>query len=198
MVKNRKSQKLTKKTRVILATLSVAVILAGTIAALELTNTIDIFKSDTPSEKVSTAKTTSTAETAQPDFTDGDEREIKEPTTKSEAVVTDTKGTAAATPESQWSKSANGNITVYSPAKNTPIKNGSTISGAATASTVSFRLIDNVSGVVSQGQLQVVNGKFSGTLSFSSTATQGRLDIFNTKADGSEINVVEIPVRIQQ
>ena len=142
------------------------------------------------------AKTTSTAESAQSDFSDGDDRQPQVTTPKTEGTVSDNNGAVGSVPSSsQWSSSKSGAVTAYSPAKNSKVTNGSAISGSATGSRVSFRIIDNVSGVISQGELSVVGGKFSGTLSFSTTATEGRLDLFTTRADGVEENNVEIPVR---
>jgi hypothetical protein len=142
------------------------------------------------------ARTTSKQPTAQSTFTGGEPRSTTT-ATKDEGIVTDTKGSKAdtATPESSWTKSSSGNVVVYSPAQNSVLKSGETLSGSATASRVSFRLIDNVSGVISQGSISVVNGKFSGTFDFDSKATEGRVDVFTVAPDGTESNNVSIPVK---
>lgn len=143
------------------------------------------------------AKTTSEAPTAQTDFTNGNDRPIVQ-NSKTEGTVRDNNGNISSTPpESQWSKSVSGEITVYSPPKNSVLVSGGTLSGASTLSKVSYRLIDDVSGVISSGDISVVNGKFSGTFDFATSGSQGRLDIFSTNDTGKESNNVEIPIRFK-
>jgi hypothetical protein len=60
---------------------------------------------------------------------------------------------------------------------------------------VQYRVIDSNSGVIATGNLKVVDGKFSGIVTYSSTATEGRIDIFAVKQDGTEYANVELPVR---
>lgn len=145
------------------------------------------------------AKTTSTSPTAQEGYTDGNDRPIQETNReKGDAVISDNQGSISQIPEeSSWTTSSTGQITLYSPSKNQLIKNGGSISGQSSLSAVSFRIIDDVSGEISTGQLSVVNGKFSGIISFSTTASEGRLDIFGTKSDGGEFSNVEVPVRFK-
>lgn len=141
------------------------------------------------------AKTTSTAPSAQEDFTDGSNREISR-NEKNEGQVQDTSGNVASIPsQDQWSVSPNGAITVYSPAKSSIIKSGDLLSGSSSLPKVYYRLIDNVSGVIAQGSLSVINGKFSGNFNFTTTGTSGRLDIYNADADGVESSNIEIPIR---
>jgi hypothetical protein len=141
-------------------------------------------------------KTTSTAETAQSDFTGGNERPVQEANKdKGDAIVSDNSGSISVVPdESNWTTSASKEITLYSPSQNQLIKNGDSISGESTLSVVSFRIIDDISGVIAMGELSVVNGKFSGDISFSTSAASGRLDIFGTRADGGEFSNIEVPV----
>lgn len=141
------------------------------------------------------AKTTSLAPTAQENFTDGDDREVGEARDRGEAKVIDNQGSIDNTPdESSWTSSSTGEITLYSPSDNQRLENGSLISGETTLSDVYFRIIDNVSGVISEGKLSVVSGKFSGNVSFSTSATEGRLDVYSTRSDGAEFSNIEIPV----
>lgn len=186
-----------RKTPKRMIALGVVVAVIAVVGILEATNTTNlIFKSR--QHKDTTTKTTSDAPTAQEDFAQGDDREPNTNTESGEAMISDTNGEISSIPaENQWTSSANNAITVYSPAKNTTVVNGSVISGRSDSSTVSFRLIDNISGVIAQGELKVVNGTFSGKLSFATTATEGRLDIFNTKTDGVEFNNVEVPIRFK-
>lgn len=93
--------------------------------------------------------------------------------------------------------STTGEITVFSPGMNSLVKSGQSISGESKLSRVNFRIIDSISGVIASGELAVVNGKFSGTTSYTTNAKEGRIDIFGTKADGTEFSNIEIPVRFQ-
>jgi hypothetical protein len=150
-----------------------------------------------PSPLPTDAKTTSTAPTAQENFTGGDNREARSQP-QNEGTATDTGGIITEQPaQDAWSVSSSGQITLYSPSKNSLFQNGDVISGASTLSTVNFRLIDDVSGVIAEGSLGVVNGKFSGKFSFSTTGTNGRLDIFSIDTGGIENNNVEVPVRFK-
>jgi cytoskeletal protein RodZ len=145
------------------------------------------------------AKTTSLAPSAQEDFTSGDERPVSESNPdKGEAYVTDSQGNVSnVTDQSQWTRSQSGEITVYSPTTNQLINNSDVLSGESSLPKVSFRIIDDVSGVISTGELSVVNGKFSGNLSFTTTASAGRVDIFGAREDGSEFSNVEVGVRFK-
>lgn len=145
-------------------------------------------------------QTTSTAQTAQSDFTGGDKREPGSTTTdnKGSAEVSDTGGQDIS--ESQSSthiSSVTGEITVHSPQKDGYISSGDLLSGTSKLSEVSYRIIDSVSGVIASGKLGVVKGKFSGTINFSSSASEGRIDIFGTKTDGSEYSNIEIPIKFK-
>lgn len=147
----------------------------------------------------SISKTTSTAPSAQEEFTGATERPVLEPSSeKGEAYVSDNQGQSEIIPDkSQWTTSHSGQIIVYSPSNNQLLQKGDLISGESSLSTVSFRIIDNVSGVISEGQLTVVNGKFSGSVGFSTTATEGRLDIYSSSEDGIESSNIGIPVRFK-
>lgn len=108
---------------------------------------------------------------------------------------TDTNGQAAAnTNSSQWITSASGNITVEQPIANAAIQSGNTLSGTAKVSSVNYRLVDNSVGVISEGTLSVVNGKFSGNLNFTPHSSGGRLDVFSTAPNGAELNEIEIAI----
>jgi hypothetical protein len=133
-----------------------------------------------------------------PAFTDGTDRGIAAPIERN-GGITDTSGEDAddSQPGSKPLVSDSGKITVYQPTTEALIQSGSTISGLSSNSSVSFRIIDDVIGVIGTGSLKVVDGKFSGKFSFESEGTEGRVDIFSTLASGREVDVVEIPVRYQ-
>lgn len=185
-----------KNKKIILGITIAVVMVAVAIGSLELTNKTHFFGSDKVIDEKT--KTTSTAPTAQKDFTGGDDRHPSTNTSKGEGTVSDTQGNVTNIPPSnQWTSSPNGVITVYSPGNSALVTNGSSLSGKANSAKVSFRLIDDVSGVIAQGELSVVNGSFSGTFNFSTTATNGRLDVFNTQPDGVEFNNTEVPIRFK-
>ena len=145
------------------------------------------------------AKTTSLAPTADENFSTGNDRpEQGLNSDKGEAIISDNQGSIDNIPnESNWIKSATGEITLYSPSENQLIKNGDVISGESELSSVSFRIIDDLSGLISTGELAVVDNKFSGTISFSTTATAGRLDIYGSRSDGVEFSNIEVRVRFK-
>jgi hypothetical protein len=108
---------------------------------------------------------------------------------------TDTNGKATSTTNSsQWITSTSGVITVEQPIANATVQSGNVLSGAAKVSAVSYTLIDNSVGVISQGTLQVVNGKFSGTLNFTPHASSGQLDVYSTGSNGVELNEIQISI----
>lgn len=151
---------------------------------------------DTPDKTATSSgvETTSKAPTAQSSFTDGDNRQPL-PTSSNEGTVTDNNGSIASIPpENEWTTSKDAKITVYSPAKDSVVESGDRVTGTSTLERVAFRLIDDVTGVIAEGTIGVRNGKFSGTLNYTTTAETGRLDIYTTRSDGAESSVVEIPI----
>ena len=144
------------------------------------------------------AQTTSNTPSAQSSYSDGEYREpgntVHE--NQGEASVSDTGGRASSN-TSEPKTSSTGEITVYLPIANSVITSGQEISGISTLPRVHYRIIDNVTGVVASGSLEVVNGRFSGILNFSNAAQEGRVDIFATKSDFTEYSNVEIPVRFE-
>lgn len=146
------------------------------------------------------AKTTSTAETAQDDFSDGDAREPGNTLQEDggSAEISDTNGNLdASTPTDKSIVSKTGEITVYTPQKDSLVQSGQVVSGKSSLSKVTYRIIDSSSGMIAMGELKVVNGNFSGKLNFSTSASEGRLDIFGTRDDLSEFSNIEIPMRFK-
>jgi hypothetical protein len=159
---------------------------------LESTGSTRILSSLTGSNPVNTT------DPSQSDFTGEKEKEVLY-NNKEEGVVSDTKGKVDTTPaEDEWITSADKKISVYSPTANSILSSGSILSGQSTANIISFRLIDNISGVIAQGKISVVSGKFSGVFNFKTAATEGRLDVFFANDNGSESSIIEIPVRFNQ
>ncbi|MEJ0072828.1 MAG: hypothetical protein WDN27_01925 [Candidatus Saccharibacteria bacterium] len=158
-------------------------------------------ESTKPTPAGTTAKTTSKLPSAQGDFTGGDTKnDNRTPAADPNDSATDTGGSQPQqTPDSStWTKSPDGSsIVVMSPAANSLFASGDIVYGTSTASTVNYELEDNVSGVIMQGQANVVGGKFSVKFSFSTTGTTGRINVFNQAADDTESNNVSVNVRFQ-
>jgi len=176
--------------------LSIAVLVAAGLIILELRGTINLVGAKHPVDN--TSKTTSDAASAQSDFKAdaGDTKKPSQSSQQDEALVSDTGGGQTAQ-NSNPLNSRDGVISVYSPVDNSLFTSGSSLTGKATVSKVSYRLMDDVSGVTATGDLNVVNGSFSGKFSFSTKATQGRLDVFYTGNGGVEQSIIEIPVRFR-
>jgi len=116
----------------------------------------------------------------------------------SQGGAIDTGGTTTVTdaPQAGWTAATSGNIVVHSPANNSLLSTGDTIYGTALTDIVNYKLVDNDSGVIAQGQLSVVNGTFSGILMFRPSSNAGILKIFSyNQSTGAEENRVEITVR---
>lgn len=103
--------------------------------------------------------------------------------------------TAATTNSSQWVTSKSGVITVEQPVANATLQNGDYLIGTAKVGTISFRLSDTSVGQIAAGNMQVVNGKFSGKLGFTAHSSAGELDVFSTNSKGVELNEIQIAVR---
>lgn len=178
--------------------------LLGTLFILEKTGTTDLVKTPSFLKRTSAnenmkAQTTSTAPSAQSDYTSSDTTKDAGNTlneNKGQAGVNDTSGQSSSNTTSPRTSST-GQITVYLPLDNTIVKSGQELSGTSNLTQVSYRVVDNISGVIGEGTLNVVDGKFSGTLSVKSNATEGRIDVFGTKSDLTEFSNIKIPVRFQ-
>lgn len=182
-----------------LTSLGVIIAAGGTIAGLELSNTTHWFHKGPNKVNVITQAGNLSGDNKPKPAGAGQPPTNKTPTTNTGQNIggaSDTGGqTTTPSSGSQPITSASGNITVDQPSPNATISNGATLSGTATVSQVQFNLIDNNVGLIARGTLNVVNGKYSGTLNFNSSATSGRLDVFSTEPNGRQINEVEIAVK---
>ncbi len=196
--KNSKNRKLSRKRNNKKVALTAFSLLFLGIVGFFVLNRYWLSKNPKP-QSTQEAATTSTSPSAQDDYSDGDERQAQdENLDQGTATIKDNRGSISETPvQSKWTTSSTGQITLYSPNQNELLKNGDFITGESTLSVVSFRIIDDVSGVISTGQLSVIKGKFSGNISFSTSASTGRLDIYATKDDGAEFSNIEVPVRFK-
>lgn len=149
----------------------------------------------------SSTKTTSTVASAQSNFTSNDTTKVPGDTSARDKVsggITDTNGSSS-TPAnaSDSTSSSNGEIVVYAPTKNSLLTSGATVSGTSSLSKVSYRIVDTEVGMISTGTLNVVDGKFSGTIQFQTNAKSGQLDFFGTQNDGNEFDNLSIPVNFR-
>lgn len=96
--------------------------------------------------------------------------------------------------------SDSGNITLQSPGPGQTIGSGDRISGLAEADAVQYRIVDYERGVIAQGQMEVSNGTFSGSLSnFSPSGELGALEVYTfDEVTGTEKNRIEIEVGFRQ
>jgi hypothetical protein len=181
--------------------LGIFILIVLAFVMLEKTNTTDILRMNgrMPSLRSSEkkAETPSKAPTAQSNFTGGSERNTNT-TNAPEGIVNDQKGNIETIPqEAEWSRSSDDNLIVYSPARDSLLKNGQVLAGTSKAERIYFRLIDNINGTIAQGSVAVVNGRYSGSFTFTTDATSGQVDVFNQAYDGTESNNVSIPVRFR-
>jgi len=103
--------------------------------------------------------------------------------------------TGTTPPSSEWVSSSNGALTLQQPIANSTIQSGDTISGVANVSNVQFILTDSAVGLIDQGNLSVVNGKFSGTLQFTPYSGIGTLQVYYPNPNnGAEEDIVNISV----
>lgn len=175
------------------------VLVVGVLFLLEKKSIINLYKQKMPAATKEDAKTTSPTPTAQEDFQSGD---IREPGStldenRGSGGIADTSGSLSGIDTTNPVVSATGEISLYVPRKQSTMTSGHTVAGASSLKTVSYRLIDSVSGVIATGELQVINGKFSGKLDFKTSAKEGRLDIYASRMDGTEYSNIEIPLRFE-
>jgi hypothetical protein len=126
-----------------------------------------------------------------------DDKSSQTSNSASQGGAIDNQGAGTAqTPSSQWTSSESGAITLYSPTASSTLRSGGIISGTAKVGTVQYRLVDDQVGVLAQGSLSVVNGKFSGTLQFTPHSSSGKLSVFSFNGSGAEINRIEISLKL--
>lgn len=168
-------------------------LLVALMATLELTNTTHLFHKITPVSTPATSNVSSTKDLPSKSVNSGDKTSSTS-ASANQGSVTDKNGSAPSitSDSSKWSVSTSGAITVKQPLKNDVIASGVNLVGTSTTDQVQYRLIDNQTGVISQGPVNVVNGVFSANISLQSQSKSGRLDVFSTDSYGREINEVQI------
>jgi len=189
-----------KKKRVISYVLAGIILLIAALVVLELTGTTNLVgNKHGASADERELETTSKLPSAQSDYTGAnDDREAGNSVSEDEGSAAINDGAPGQSVDrSQRLASSSGEITVFGFSKGMLIQDGHTFAGESSLGNVSFRVIDSTSGVIASGVLNVVNGQFSGALSVKTGATEGRLDFYGTKADGSEFSSIEIPIRFK-
>lgn len=179
--------------------LIILLICAAVFVFLEKTKVIDLYKKDTP-VVTEAEQSTSTTKTAQSDFSAGEERQAGNTQSENKGTggIVDSNGTTSSEIDmTNPTISKSGDITLYNPKQNSLLTTDLEVSGVSKLSEVSYRLIDDISGVINMGKLNVVDGKFSGKLSFQTNAKEGRLDFYGAKSDGTEFSNIEVPVRFK-
>lgn len=188
----------------VVITIVVILAAAATITGLELTNTTHIFHGKPAANTIVTAgrqlpagqsnsspnSSTHTSNTGSPSVTSSD----------GFATNNNSRGQQSSTTNSsQWITSASGVITVKQPSANATLSSGATLSGSTTsAGPIHFVLLDNTTGQIAQGMLNVTNGDFSGQINFSAQSANGQLNVFTTTPDGREQNIIQIGVNFRQ
>ncbi len=127
------------------------------------------------------------------------EHNLNTTSTKGQGGAIDNNGqssSSALPPKSAWHVSSDGNITLQIPSSGDKLSSGDQIAGTAKVDKVQFMLIDDSVGLLAQGELKVVSGKFAGELRFGSQGHTGRLDVYYPDpSTGAEKSLVEIPIK---
>ncbi|HSX30423.1 MAG TPA: hypothetical protein VLE99_00715 [Candidatus Saccharimonadales bacterium] len=143
------------------------------------------------------AETTSKEPSAQSNFTGGKGHQSNPSANTNQGGATDNHGDSSTNSGATGTASSSGVVTVTSPASDALLSSGDTLRGTATGqSKVQYRLIDDTVGVIAQGSLDVVDGRYSGTLQFTAHAKTGRLDVFTYDSQFQETNEVQLPVEL--
>lgn len=175
--------------------LSIASLTLILLFVLERTNKTNFFGNN--AVLTENGETTSSAETAQSNYTDGNIREPGNTLNESKGSATLIANPVQSDNHSNPIVSKTGDITLYSPKSNAIVGSEFSISGSSNLSMVSYRVIDDISGVIGSGELTVTNGKFGGMINLQTNASSGRLDFFGTRQDGTEFSNLEVAVRFK-
>jgi len=93
---------------------------------------------------------------------------------------------------SKWTGSQDGKILLKQPAQSQLVGNSFSIIGIAYSDNLNFRVIDESSGVLGQGRLNIVNNNFSSSIQLEPKSKNGRLDVFSVRDDGTENSEIQI------
>ena len=88
-------------------------------------------------------------------------------------------------------------IVISSPKTDSTVTNGTKLEGTAPTNyaSVSYRIQSDERGMVGQGELKIVNGKFSGTIGSGGATGAGLIEVFVIDANGREQKHTKVAVR---
>jgi|GEM_PF-1783418 len=92
-------------------------------------------------------------------------------------------------------KSQSGKITLFSPTEGQDVSKSIDVKGTAEVAVVFYRIHDNSRGMIGNGKLSVVDGKFSGKLSVSTSAQSGTFEVYSFDSQGRETNHISVGVK---
>ncbi len=108
-------------------------------------------------------------------------------------------GDSTSSPAGEPSYSDDKKTVVYTPSNDEVIVSGAIISGNTENDNIFYRLIDDNSGVIGEGEIEIdESGDFSGAFSVDSNGSIGRLDMFSRAADGVEYSTIFIDIRFSE
>lgn len=101
-------------------------------------------------------------------------------------------------PEQEQQASNSIGITISSPSAGSTVKAGTKLEGTAPAgySKVSYRIQSDERGLVGQGELNVVKGKYSGTIGSGGASGNGYIEVFVVDANGNEQKHTKVIVKL--
>lgn len=101
-------------------------------------------------------------------------------------------------PEQERRATQSTGITITSPTAGSTVKSGTKLEGTAPASysKVSYRIQSDERGLAGQGVLNVVNGKYSGTIGSGGVSGDGYIEVFVIGANGNEDGHTKVAVRL--
>ncbi len=101
-------------------------------------------------------------------------------------------------PEQEQQAAASTGIIITSPTTGATIKAGTKLEGTAPAtySKVSYRIQSDERGLVGQGELNVVKGRYSATISSGGASGSGYIEVFAIGANGNEEKHTKVSVRL--
>ena len=101
-------------------------------------------------------------------------------------------------PEQEQQASASTGITITSPTSGSTVKSGTKLEGTAPTSysKVSYRIQSDERGLAGQGELNVVKGKYSGTIGSGGASGNGYIEVFVVDTNGNEQKHTKVTVRL--
>lgn len=101
-------------------------------------------------------------------------------------------------PIQEQQANASSDISITLPTNGATVKAGTKLEGTASSQykTVSYRVQSDERGVAGQGTLNVVNGKYSGTISSGGASGSGYIEVFVIDNNGNEAKHTKVQVNL--